>query len=87
MSFWAWSLDPKLAASMAVFGALAGQIIAVVTMRRRFKLNKLLPFLLGGLAGIPVGVAILPALDLQLFKAFLGTFLVRQESTSLPTRH
>ncbi|WP_042878755.1 sulfite exporter TauE/SafE family protein [Cupriavidus necator] len=87
MSFWAWSLDPRLAASMAVFGALTGQIIAVVTMRRGFKLGRLLPFLIGGLAGIPVGVAILPTLDLQLFKAFLGTFLVLWCPTMLAVRN
>ncbi|MDW3685105.1 sulfite exporter TauE/SafE family protein [Cupriavidus sp. CV2] len=86
MSFWAWSLDPKLAAAMAVFGALTGQIIAAVTMRRGLKLGRLLPFLIGGLVGIPIGVAILPALDLQLFKALLGTFLVLWCPTMLAAR-
>ncbi|KQV98382.1 sulfite exporter TauE/SafE family protein [Rhizobacter sp. Root1221] len=76
MSFWAWSLDPKLAAALAVFGALTGQVIAAVTVRRGFDLAKLLPFLLGGLVGIPIGVAILPLLDVQVFKAALGLFLI-----------
>ncbi|MDB5730108.1 MAG: hypothetical protein JWQ03_3 [Variovorax sp.] len=76
MSFWAWTLDPKLAAVLAVFGALTGQVIAAVTVRRGFSLARLLPFLLGGLAGIPIGVTLLPALDIQLFKALLGAFLV-----------
>lgn len=75
MSFWAWSLDPKLAAALAVFGALTGQIIAALTVRRGFKLRALAPFLAGGALGIPVGVAILPLLDLQLFKAGLGCLL------------
>src|SRR5438445_13704618 len=87
MSFWAWSLDPKLAAAMAVFGALTGQIIAAATMRRGLKLGRLLPFLIGGLVGIPIGVAILPALDLQLFKALLGTFLVLWWPTMLAPRN
>jgi uncharacterized membrane protein YfcA len=38
--------------------------------------ERLWPFLAGGIIGIPVGVAILPALDIQLFKAVLGTLLV-----------
>ncbi|VVE65026.1 permease [Pandoraea anapnoica] len=76
MSFWAWSLDPKLAACLAVFGALTGQLLSAVTMRRGFNLKLLLPFLLGGLAGIPVGVAILPHLEMHWFKAALGTLLV-----------
>ena len=36
MSFWAWALDPKLAAVLAVFGALTGQILAFFSMRRPF---------------------------------------------------
>jgi len=76
MSFWAWTLDPKLAAALAVFGALTGQVIAAVTVRRGFNLRQLLPFLLGALVGIPLGVAVLPRLDVELFKAMLGTLLV-----------
>lgn len=76
MSFWVWVLDPKLAAALAVFGALMGQIIAAVTVRRGFSMSRLAPFLFGGLVGIPLGVAVLPALDIELFKAILGGFLV-----------
>ncbi|ODP32917.1 sulfite exporter TauE/SafE family protein [Pandoraea sp. ISTKB] len=76
MSFWAWSLDPKLAACLAVFGALTGQLLVAVTMRRGFNLKLLLPFVLGGLAGVPIGVAILPHLEMNWFKAALGALLV-----------
>jgi uncharacterized membrane protein YfcA len=76
MSFWAWSLDPMLAATLSVFGSLTGQIVAALTVRRGFSWRALLPFLLGGAAGIPIGVAILPMLDIHLFKAGLGLFLV-----------
>lgn len=76
MSIWAWVLDPKLAAALAVFGALVGQIVSAITVRRGFDLKRLLPFVLGGLAGIPLGVAILPRLDMDWFKAILGMFLV-----------
>lgn len=75
MSIWAWTLDPKLAATLAVFGALTGQLIAAVSVRRGFDWRRLAPFLLGGLVGIPMGVAVLPMLDVQLFKAGLGGLL------------
>lgn len=75
MSIWAWTLDPKLAATLAVFGALTGQLIAAVSVRRGFDWQRLAPFLLGGLVGIPMGVAVLPMLDVQLFKAGLGGML------------
>jgi uncharacterized protein len=76
MSFWAWVVDPKLAAAMAVFGALTGQVIAALSMRRGFDWKLLLPFLVGGLLGIPIGIAVLPLLDAELFKTVLGTILV-----------
>ncbi|WP_137190920.1 sulfite exporter TauE/SafE family protein [Stenotrophomonas rhizophila] len=75
MSFWAWTLDPRLAATLSVFGALVGQLLAVFTVRRGFNLRLLLPFVLGGLAGILLGVAVLPHLDMAWFKALLGGFL------------
>lgn len=76
MSFWAWVLDPRLAAALAVFGALTGQLVAAFTVRRGFDAKTLLPFILGGLIGIPLGVALLPKLDMNWFKAILGTLLV-----------
>ncbi len=76
MSFWAWALEPRLAATLAVFGALTGQIMAAVSVRRGFDLRQLLPFVLGGLAGVPLGVMLLPRLDMDAFKALLGTLLV-----------
>jgi len=75
MSFWAWGLDPRLAATLSVFGALVGQLVAVFTVRRGFNLRLLLPFVFGGLAGIPLGVLVLPQLDMVWFKALLGGFL------------
>lgn len=76
MSFWAWALEPRLAATLAVFGALVGQVLAALTVRRGFDFKLLLPFVLGGLLGIPLGVALLPRLDMDGFKAVLGTLLV-----------
>ncbi len=76
MSFWAWVIDPKLAAVLAVTGAFTGQVVAALSVRRTFDGGTLAPFLLGGLAGIPIGVLLLPYLDMALFKALLGTLLV-----------
>lgn len=76
MSVWAWVLDPQLAAALAVFGALSGQIIAACTVRRGFAIARLWPFVAGGLAGVPLGTAILPHIDAHLFKAILGALLV-----------
>ncbi|QDO98306.1 sulfite exporter TauE/SafE family protein [Ferrovibrio terrae] len=73
---WAWWIDPQLVAAMAVFGGFSGQLLAALTVRRGFDLGLLLPFVAGGLAGIPVGVGILPLLNVDLFKLALGGLLV-----------
>ena len=87
MSFWAWTIEPQLAAAMAVFGALTGQIIAAVSVRRGFNIRLVFPFLLGGLVGIPIGISILPALNAALFKAALGALLVIWCPVMLFARH
>ncbi|CAM4106515.1 sulfite exporter TauE/SafE family protein [Comamonas aquatilis] len=76
MALWAWTLEPTLAAVLAVFGGLTGQIIQAFSVRRGFGWRALWPFLLGGLAGLPLGLMLLPRLDVQLFKTVLGTLLV-----------
>lgn len=75
MSIWAWALDPQLAAATAVFGGMSGQIFGVLAVRRGFDLTILIPLCLGALAGIPIGVAVLPHLDADLFKSLLGAML------------
>jgi uncharacterized protein len=76
LSFWAWVLDPKLGAFLAVSGAFTGQVVAAVSVRRGFDIPRLAPFVLGGLAGIPLGVLLLPRLDADWFKAILGLLLL-----------
>lgn len=76
MSFWAWTINPKLVVAMAVFGALTGQLITAVTVRRKIHFKELSPFLIGGLMGIPIGIFVLPYLDINKFKALLGVILI-----------
>ena len=89
MSFWVWGIEPRVAAVMAVFGSLTGQVVAAVSSRRRFRLATLAPFLAGGAVGIPLGIAVLPHLNPDLFKLALGTVLavfcpIMLVSSSLP---
>lgn len=76
MSFWAWFLEPQLAAALAVCGAWTGQMLAALTRRRASYWGTLMPFLAGGVLGVPLGTWLLPMLDAQLFKVFLGALMV-----------
>lgn len=73
---WAWFLAPQLVAPLALTGSLSGQILGALTLRRGWHWRRFAPFLLGGLLGIPLGVALLPRLDSDLFKLVLGSLLV-----------
>ena len=75
LSVWAWVLPPQLAAVLAVFGALTGQLLAAFTVRRGFDVKALLPFLVGGLLGLPLGLWLLPRVDAVMFRAFVGGLL------------
>lgn len=76
MSVWVWGVDPRLASVMAVFGSLTGQLVSAVSVRRKLHLKSLAPYLAGGLAGIPLGIVLLPLLNPDAFKLGLGVILV-----------
>lgn len=75
MSVWVWGIEPRLAAVMAVSGGLVGQILALFTVPRSLRWTALLPFLAGGLLGVPLGAWVLPWLEPAAFKLTLGLFL------------
>ena len=76
MSIWVWGVDPKVAAVMAVFGGVTGQIISAIRVRRGWHLSILWPFVGGSALGIPIGTRLLPYLDPNRFKLVLGSLLV-----------
>lgn len=76
MAFWVWGVPPQLAAPMVVFGSLLGQILALGSLRRGFERRRALPFILGGVLGVPAGAALLPHIDQTVFKAAIGALLV-----------
>ena len=85
MSIWVWGVDPQLAAVMAVFGGVTGQIISAIRVRRGWHLSILWPFVLGSAIGIPIGTRLLPYLNPNQFKLVLGLLLVVLCSAMLAT--
>ena len=76
MSIWVWTIDPAVAAVMAVFGGWFGQVISAIRVRRGWHVDLLWPFLVGSAIGIPIGNMLLPYLDPNRFKLVLGSLLV-----------
>jgi uncharacterized membrane protein YfcA len=76
MAFWAWSVTPQLAGPMVVFGALLGQLVSLSLVRRSLDLRLISPFIIGGVAGVPLGAALLSQINEGAFKAAIGTLLL-----------
>ncbi len=76
MGIWAWSLDPVLAGPLVVFGSFVGQLLAMGSMWRMMSPWRALPFVLGGIVGVPLGVLLLRYINPTAFKTSVGVLLV-----------
>ncbi|HEX5007815.1 MAG TPA: sulfite exporter TauE/SafE family protein [Hyphomonadaceae bacterium] len=76
LSIWAWGVTPQLAAPLAVFGSLVGQLVALPFTWKGAPIGRIAPFVIGGLLGVPLGVLVLGVLDPAGFKLALGVFLL-----------
>jgi uncharacterized membrane protein YfcA len=76
LSFWVWQIDPKLLAPMVVFGSFVAQSLSMGVVRRSFDWKRLMPFLVGGALGVPVGVALLGVVNVTMFRLFVGVSLI-----------
>ncbi len=75
MAIWAWLLDPALAGPLVVFGSLVGQLLTLNSIRRGFDPRRVLPFIAGGVLGVPIGVALLRRVAPLAFKLAVGVLL------------
>jgi uncharacterized protein len=83
LSFWVWALDPALISPMAVFGSFVSQLLSLGAVRRGLDLPRMLPFILGGALGVPLGVRLLAYIDIEIFRVAVGAILVLYCGTML----
>lgn len=76
LGIWAWMIDPVLAGPLVVFGSLVGQLVSLGAARRGFDIPRLLPFIVGGVLGVPLGVGLLHRIDPLGFKLVVGITLL-----------
>ena len=76
LGIWAWSVDPTVAGPLVVFGSLVGQLLSLGTVRRGLDPGRILPFVVGGLIGVPIGVVLLRQIDPLGFKLAVGIILL-----------
>ena len=77
MSFWIWVLPPQIAAPLVVFASLWSHFISFAKEPKQhlpFSLVK--PYLIAGIIGVPLGIALLHYIHQDIFKIVLGLFLI-----------
>jgi uncharacterized membrane protein YfcA len=79
-------LPPLTAVPLLIACAITSQLLSIVLLRRSIRWNGLPPLLLGGLAGVPLGAALLQRLDPGSFRFGLGSFCVPTVSSCWPDR-
>lgn len=68
--------DPACAVSVLLVCSIAIQSYSVVALRKHLEWRRLLPFLAGGAATVPVGVWLLQHMPVRVFGATLGTLVL-----------
>ena len=75
LTFWVWVLPPESAGPLVVACSLLGQVLNGRTTWRGLRMPAAWPFILGGVAGVPVGAWLLPLISADAFKLGLGVLL------------
>lgn len=77
MSFWVWVLPPQLSAPLVVFASVWSHIISLANeQKHQLSKNLILPYILAGLIGVPLGTYLLQIIQPDAFKIVLGLFLI-----------
>jgi uncharacterized protein len=82
---WLHAIDPVHSAILVVSGGTIIQAGTIWPLRRSIEFPRLWPFLIAGLAGIPIGVWLLVRTDAGALKAGLGAFLAAYGAYALLT--
>ena len=61
---------------MGAAAGCTGQVLTLHLIRHAINWRRVAPFVVAGLAGVPLGTWLLPALDVRLFKLGVGVVLV-----------
>ena len=75
-SLWFHALPAAMVPPLVALSSVAGQLVGLFTVRRAFDWRRCAPYLIGGVAGVPLGIAALSAASPGILKTVVGVFLV-----------
>ena len=74
--FWFLVVAPDIVPPLVVTAGLAGQILGYFRLRRAMSFSKAVPFVTGGVFGVPIGIALLSVAAPSALRLSVGIFLV-----------
>jgi len=75
LPIWLIGLAPAIASPLVVVCSLIGQAQTLPTIWHAIDFRRCLPFIAGGLVGVPFGAYLLPFVSIQLFRLLVGVLL------------
>jgi uncharacterized membrane protein YfcA len=84
---WFQALPPPMVPALVAFASVAAQIVGLITVRKAFDWWHAKPYLIGGVIGVPLGVAALAAASPVILKGSVGAFLIAYGIYQLAQRH
>jgi hypothetical protein len=76
LPFWLNVINPMVAAPLVVICSIVAQLQTLPAIWHAISWRQVAPFVIGGLIGVPIGTLLLTRVSPQLFKLFVGGFLV-----------
>jgi len=75
-SLWFHALPAAMVPPLIALASVAAQIVGLITVRKSFNRARTMPFLGGGVIGVPLGVTALAAASPFLLRTSIGVFLI-----------
>jgi len=76
LGIWLYVLPPSLAVPLVLICSIVAQSWTLPSMWRSFDLSLVCPFLIGGLAGVPIGILLIAHADPRIFRLSMGILLL-----------
>jgi len=86
IGLWLYVLAPPVAATLAILCSVVSQLQTLPVIWHAIEWRRVLPFILPGLAGVPIGTLLVSKVDAQAFKVGVGLFLVLYTAYALLRR-
>ena len=86
MGLWLYAISPSVAASLAIVCSVISQVQTLPMIWRVIEWPRILPFVVPGLLGVPVGTWLLAQIDPRTFRIVIGLFLLSYSGYVLARR-